>query len=301
MKKLSLKIAASLFVGSILFTSCSKEETEKETCTGENFPIEVNKFVKKVTTQVSGQVIVPEEYTYLYNEFNLLSNKKYVENSILKNNYTYNYACSNSLKERSEVNSESDKYEFDVENRLIGFNTSRTFNADYKLTYEGNIITVEHRENGSATIFLEVNDIGLVTKVTRENYDSTVFEYDVNGNITKVEDFRTDGSFIRGYKVTYDQNPNPFYGQLSSIYLERFISYFKLTSNGTVDAIFREGGYKFPYFKNNPLSITCTYSSSGFRVLVTKEYEYDSDNYPIKMIEKWEENYHGYTYFIEYE
>lgn len=299
MKKLSLKIATSLIVGSILLTSCSKEETEKETCIGENYPIEINKFIKKITTHVSGQVIVPEEYNYSYNEFNLLSNKKQIENSILKNNYTYNYICSNNLNERSEINSEPDRYEFDIENRLIGFNTSRTFNADYKLTYDGNIITVEHRENGTATIFLEVNDVGLVTKITREAYYTTVFEYDVNGNIIKAEDFRADGSFIKGYMVTYDQNPNPFYGQLSSVYLERFISYFNLTSNGIINAIFREEGYEFPYFKNNPLQVK--YVNTNEDIAITREYEYDNENYPIKMIEKWEDNYLGYTYFIEYE
>ncbi len=298
MKKFLLKIAASLFVGSILLTSCSKEETEKETCTGENYPIEINKFVKKVTTHVPGQVIVPKEYNYSYNEFNLLSNKKQIENSILKNDYSYNYICSNSLKERSEINTDSDKYEFDLENRLIGFNTSRTFNADYKLTYDGNRITVEHRENGTSTLFLETNEVGLVIKITREWGHSTVFEYDVNGNITKVEDFRTDGSFEKGYEVIYDQNPNPFYGQLSSVYLERVISNFYISSRGITGVLFMEKGYEFPYFKNNPVLIK--YINNVNETVLTMDYEYNDENYPVRVIETFGENPNSITYYLEY-
>lgn len=298
MKKLSLKIAVSLFVGSIFLTSCSKEETEKETCTGENFPIEINKFVKKVTTHVQGQVIVPKAYNYSYNEFNLLSNKTEIENSVLKNDYSYNYICSNSLKERNGVGLELDKYEFDLENRLIRFNTSRTFNDAYKLSYEGNLITVEHRENGTETLLLETNAIGLVIKITRESNYFTIFDYDANGNIIKVEDFRPDGGFVKGYEITYDQKPNPFYGQLSSVYLERFISYFYTSSNGVISTLFKEEGFEFPYFKNNPILVKYLGLTNG--IALEREYEYDSENYPIKITETFGETPNSITYYLEY-
>jgi hypothetical protein len=74
------------------------------------------------------------------------------------------------------------------------------------------------------------------------------------------------------YTLNYDDKINPFYGQLESIYIERFIEFF-----WEFEGIFISGfeGYSFPFLKNNITSISRTGGET-----TTYIYVYDSENYP---------------------
>ena len=75
------------------------------------------------------------------------------------------------------------------------------------------------------------------------------------------------------YTIVYDSNPNPFYGQLESVYLERFIEFF-----WEFDGVNYPGieGYSFPYHKNNIISV----EKNGASV-VNFGIAYDNNDYPV--------------------
>jgi len=52
-----------------------------------------------------------------------------------------------------------------------------------------------------------------------------------------------------------------------------------------IDVFFGFDQFRFPYLKNNPILIQDKICTSCFFNLLEKTYEYDSQNYPIKMQE----------------
>ena len=75
--------------------------------------------------------------------------------------------------------------------------------------------------------------------------------------------------------MTYDNYPNPFYGKLSSIYIERFMEWF-----WRFDGIYIGGfeGYGFAYQPNNMLSV-----SQDGELGISNTYDYNENNYPISV------------------
>ena len=134
----------------------------------------------------------------------------------------FDYACNNNLSEVTN-DTESLKYElkYDDTSRITSYKTTNSYLHDYTLTYSGNTITITGiiNKNPNTTITIETNETDLVTKITRnDNY--SIFEYDGNGNLTKAKDFSNSNELLHEYEITYDTNPNPFYGQFKSNYLE---------------------------------------------------------------------------------
>ena len=287
MKKLQLSIKAILLT-SVLFISCTENEPliEEETCVGDNYTIQIDRLLTKLTTTHPGYLPTIRNYEYTYDPNNLLTES---------NEYTFDYdqyrifdyACNNNLSLVTNKN-ESLKYdlEYDVTSRLISFKTTNSYLHDYELTYSGNIVKASGLINKkpNSTLIIETNDADLVTKITRNDSYST-FEYDVNGNLIRAKDFDTNNTLLKDYEVSYDSNPNPFYGQFKSSYLERFIHLFSESAFYGMDIFFRFNQYNFPYLKNNPTLLKDKKCTSCYNDLLKRTYEYDSQNYPLKMEE----------------
>lgn len=286
----------------ILFISCS--ETEKETevvCTTGSTVIQIDQFLTKLQTIHPGILPITRSYEYTYNVYNLLEEK---------NEYTFdysifrifNYSCGNNLDEvKNDTNSLKYEYTYNVNGNIIAYKTTNSYLHDYVFSYNDNKITatgiINKEEN--TTLILETNADGLVTKIERENNYST-FEYDVNGNLISAKDFDQTNALLNNYEVFYDANPNPFYGQFSSAYLQRFIEYFSESAFQGIDIFFRFDQFNFPYLKNNPTLLVDKNCTSCYSKLLERTYTYNSENYPVKM----EESHLGapavvYEYFYQ--
>ncbi|QCX40595.1 hypothetical protein FF125_19925 [Aureibaculum algae] len=168
----------------------------------------------------------------------------------------------------------SDTYfKYNNDNNLISYD-------DVNLTYNGHVITATGTIEGhqNATIELETNNVGLITKLT-ENDNYTVFDYNLDGNLTIAKNYNNNDILLSTYTIEYDQNINPFYGQMKSIYVERFIEFFY-----PFEGIYIGGfeGYSFPFQKNNIISI-----SENSTEFVSYNYTYDTENYPLNVNENY--------------
>lgn len=268
-----------VFLLTLIITSCNdNEETHTgDECIGENYPVSLNRYIKNLnhTSLFSGDTY----YDYAYNDFNLLAEMDRTHDNHIDEHF-FNYQCNNNLHEK-----DAKKYTYNEENQLVAFSGASISYMDYEISYNGNTITVigtiDSMENTELT--LEMNASNLITKVIRAtNY--SIFEYDVYGNLISAKDFDLNDELLKAYEITYDQNPNPFYGQLSSIYIERFIFHFSTSAFDGIDYFFRFNGFDFPYLKNNPVilkDVECT----GCYNLLERVYTYDSENYPTKIEE----------------
>lgn len=288
MKKITI---ITVLIASILFVSCSENELDDQPiCTGENYEIEIDRLIKKVTTTKPGTVPFIRNYEYTYNAYNLLGTvDNYTFDTYAQINY--NYICSNSINTIADM---ADvvryEYSYDDQNRIIAYKTTDRYLHDYTLKYVNNKVIAEGTINvtSNIAITLETNSNGLVTKLSR--FDSyTTFDYDSNGNMIRVKDFKLDNQVLHDYEISYDTNPNPFYGQLTASYLERFIHYFSDSAFLGIDIFFRDNQYNFPYLKNNPIVLEYKNCTSCYSEILKRTYEYDAQNYPIKM----EESHYG--------
>ncbi len=288
MKRLQLSIKA-LLLTTILFISCSENEPiiEEETCVVDNYAIQIERLLSKLITTHPGNLPTIRNYEYSYNSYNLLAESyEYTFDYGLYR--VFDYACNNNLSEIT--NKENLKYylKYDETNRIISYKTTNSYLHDYTLIYSGNTVTVSGIINSkpSTTITIQTNDADLVTKIIRNDNYST-FEYDGSGNLIKAKDFSNSNELLHEYKITYDTNPNPFFGQFSSSYLERFIDHFSESAFYGIDIFFRFNQYKFPFLKNNPVLLEDLSCTSCYKNLLERTYEYDSQNYPVKMEESY--------------
>lgn len=286
MKRLQLSITI-LLLTTVLFISCTENEPviEEVPCVGENYTIQIDRVLSKLTTTHPGNLPTIRNYEYSYNSYNLLAEiNEYTFDYDLSR--LYEYACNNNLS--LITNNKSLKYdlEYDENSRIISYKTTNSFLHDYNLTYNDNKVTVSGMVNKqpNITLTLERNVEGLVTRLSREDGYST-FNYDTNGNLTKAKDYDNANTLLKEYQISYDSNPNPFYGQFKSNYLERFIDYFSESTFRGVDYFFRFDQYKFPYLKNNPTLLEDKKCTPCYKDLLKRTYEYDTENYPIKMEE----------------
>lgn len=280
MKKLTFFLTL-IFIYSIL--SCSSESTDDSSG---GITTEI-KLVKKEFIHTNAYI------EYSYNEINLLSQINEVwdeENIDSQINYTYD--SNNNVIEKyieSNITSENwiENYSYDASNRLVSQVNRVSYNTgieEYTYSYADNIITINRTFNSSntTTITLETNSFGLITKYTKINGDINDFyftiNYDSNRNITEVNTFDVTDNLLRTHIYSYDNNINPFYGQLESIYLSIFLNAFEDAWYGE---IVYEGydGYWFPFLKNNIATKTITSTTYIQNYL----YEYDTDNYPIRV------------------
>lgn len=287
MKKLQLSIKA-LLLTSILFISCSeKEAVVEEICDGDNYKIQIDRLLTKLTTIHPGYLPTIKNNEYSYDNYNLLVEKyEYTFDYDVYRIFTY---CNNIInKVSNKKNSLSYDIKHDAIGRITSYATNSSYLHNYTLTYNENRVTVSGlvNTNANVTIVLETNSAGLVTKISRENSYST-FNYDENGNLIRAKDFDNANTLLKDYEVTYDSNPNPYYGQLKSIYLERFIDYFSESAFQGIDTFFRFDQFTFPYLKNNPTLLEDKKCTPCYNILLKRTYEYDSQNYPIKMEESY--------------
>jgi len=180
-------------------------------------------------------------------------------------------------------------YTYDSQNRLISYQNEEAENV--QINYQGNQVFLSGRmetiENSS--VILELNADGKVIKMT-ENDQFTVFSYDAKGNMITAQLFRIDGSLQTTFTMEYDSAPNPFFGQLNSIYIERFIDWF-WRFNG-VDFGGYEG-YRYTYNSNNLVKV-----SQDGEDGITHTRVYDEDNFPITITRDFYGNVFEYT--LEY-
>ncbi|MDO6745539.1 hypothetical protein Q4553_13275 [Tenacibaculum soleae] len=195
-------------------------------------------------------------------------------------------------------------YSFNSSNKLLNAvsnisQPSNTINptvvVTQEYTYDNNIITVDITSSigDSKTVTLEENSSGLIHKMIENNF-YVLITYDTNQNISKIEIFDNNDNLTNTSEYEYDDKPNPFYGQLSSIYLPIFLDAFD-------DANFNEfvwdgyEGYFFPFLKNNITSI-----NENGNLDRNYNYVYNNENYPTNVIEIFNGN-NAYEFDIEYE
>lgn len=180
-------------------------------------------------------------------------------------------------------------YSYDAENRLIGYQNEEAENV--QITYEGNQVFLSGRmetiENSNVT--LELNNDGKIVKMIESN-QSTVFSYDARGNMISAQLFRLDGSLQTTFTMEYDTAPNPFFGQLNSIYIERFIDWFWRFGGVSFGGY---EGYAYTYNTNNLVKVSQD-GEEGISHMRT----YDEDNYPVKITRDFYGNV--FEYSLEY-
>lgn len=166
-------------------------------------------------------------------------------------------------------------YQYDFQGNLIAYNGPT---ENVTLSYSGNTVTLAGMIEGDsdASAEIELNGAGRVVKFTESN-QYTTFAYDMNGNMIRATRYDLQDVQIEEFTLSYDSNPNPFYGQLDSIYLERFIEFF-----WEFDGIYFTGmeGYSFPYQRNNVMSLKRNGSD-----LINYSLGYDNNDYPTRVSE----------------
>ncbi|MDG1397931.1 MAG: hypothetical protein P8P88_06050 [Polaribacter sp.] len=279
MKNLSLfKI---LIISAITFVSCTKDNDLEETCTKENFVVSFDRLVKKRTKQPAGWNSIGNTLEFTYNEFNLLSKTQqvHIERS---SKIDFDYGCNNNISERYQS-----EYSYNSENKLTEV-YDRGNASSYNLSYNENSVEV----NGGvyiagvlfkdySDIYLELNVNNLVTKITRKN-NYSVLEYDANENLILAKDYNLNDELLKTFELAYDQNPNPYYGQLKSVYLDRVLTHFYDSAQGAMVRISSaDVDNVFPYFKNNVIKIAELSNSSLDSVFLERDFTYDEEDYPI--------------------
>lgn len=214
---------------SIFLISCSKDSSENSQASD---PAS-KKPIKSITTTPSGY---SETITYEYNG-NLLT--------------------------KATINGAEALFSYNSDNRLEKI-TAPNLETHY-FTYTDNRLTKIEIKIGTKrpTVYTYFyNDVNQIIKSVLDTQLPKLFEYDKNGNISKV----TEGG---GYAITlktYDDKNHPFKNVITQ--LESFEDYNVLLNNW------------YGNYVNNFLTVKNQNSNIVF------SYEYDSDNFPTKRIWK---------------
>ena len=167
----SILIFSAFVLSTTLCISCSKSDPVDTACVGDNYVIDVDRLLNKLTTIHPGVLPVTRNYEFAYNAYKLLEQKNhYTFDS--EQNRIFDYGCNNNLN--TITNSDGNLnylLEYDSDNRLVAYKTTNSSLHDYNLVYEGNTITVTGviRSVANTTIVLKTNENGLVTKITKES------------------------------------------------------------------------------------------------------------------------------------
>lgn len=211
---------------------------------------------------------------YEYNDSDLLETWTTSYNSSTGYELTFNYNDDNSVLSADYIDSDGVtdalSFQYDFQGHLIGY---VGLSNDVSLDWNDNVVTASGTIAGfpDASATLELDTFGRVSKMTTGDFYST-FQYDANGNLTNMSVYDSNDALQNEYSIIYDSNPNPFFGQLPTIYLERFLTNFYEEYG-----IFYSGieGYTFPYHRNNILSI----EKDGNQI-VSYSMAYDANDYP---------------------
>lgn len=210
-------------------------------------------------------------------------------NNSLEINYTYDSSNRVSSMSSSET-SGSDSFDFsinygyDSNGRLI---TSTSQGQTKTYDYNGNTVDIDF--NGNSVIQLELDANGKVTRLNATNFYK-IFTYDNMGNLVLNEEFDNNNMLTKTYEYNYDQNLNPFFNQLESVYLEKFIEFFAGSGSSLTDSFY----FDFPYLKNNLVS-----SSFNNGTPDTYLFELNSDGFPITISETQSDGFTS-NYTLEY-
>lgn len=274
--------------------SCSTESDEPNN----NNPSDGSKLVKREYVSDNHNI------EYRYNERDLLSKITDINlEEEINDLITFQYDSNDNLTERQFRSNNSNyesttKYSYD-NSQLTKVETIATGNSIRTITklfsYSNNIITVNISSNtGDSNILtLEKNSSDLITKMNANRFYSTI-NYDSKGNILEVKTFENDGNLFDTHTYSYDNSPNPFYGQLKSIYLPLFLQALEDADYGE---IVYDGylGYEFPFLRNNITTINENGSLDR-----NYSYTYDNDNYPTTVTEIFNGS-NAFEFDIEYE
>jgi hypothetical protein len=187
--------------------------------------------------------------------------------------YTYdgneNIISSYNQQNSGEIDSER-LYEYDALQRLINY---KFYDIEIEFSYLENIVSITRISPDGYPVpqELELNENGLVSKLVQEDGDYLVFSYDDVGNLISSQYFTSDEEPGNSTVFAYDSNPNPYYGLLNSIYLERFID---------INGYFTISDIRFPYLPYNLTTISTVRTDSTDQFLSTL-YEYNSENLPV--------------------
>lgn len=215
-----------------------------------------------------------------------------------KINYTYSNGLLTNASGSDNNNSLEMNYSYDSSNRISAISsseTSGTYSFDFirnytydstgrlitstsqgqTTTYDYNVNIVNVDFNGNSGIQLEIDGNGKVTRLNSTNFYK-IFTYDNNGNLVYNEEFDNNDVLTKTYQYTYDQNLNPFFNQLESLYLEKFIGFFSESGISFTDSFY----FDFPYLKNNLVS-----SSFNNGTPDTYLFELNSDGFPLTISE----------------
>jgi len=229
-----------------------------------------------------------------------------------KIDYTYSNglltnASGNDINNSLEIN-----YTYDSNNRISSMSSSETsgsdsfdFSANYtydsngRLTssisqgqtttydYSGNTVNINF--NGNSVIQLELDNDGKVTRLNSANFYK-IFTYDNNGNLILNEEFDNNDLLTKKYEYNYDQNFNPFFNQLESIYLEKFIGFFAGSGRSFTDSFY----FDFPYLKNNLVSNSFNDGTPN-----TYVFDLNSEGFPVTISETQSDGFTN-NYTLEY-
>ncbi len=280
MKKI---VPGLLLLLSTIFTSCSQDSTDKDEDGTNN-----SKLVQKEH--------VSDNYNlqYRYNDSRLLSQITDIfSEQEIHNIISFTYDSNKNIIER-RLDSQTSTYEstttyrYDNQNRIISSEMTSSYGGTttFTYTYSGNLVEVVENNRGyESTINLELNEKGLVTRISESEGYST-FDYDANGNLETIKSFSEAGELKFFHEYSYDSNPNPFFGQLNSLYLPRFIDVMEDLLYGE-NIFYPYQGYLLPYMKNNITGLTYYSSEHPNWTPVKKTYSYnnDSDGYPVEVTE----------------
>lgn len=263
------KLILILILLNVILFSCSSDDSSNNPDQKPEPEPTTSKLVK--TEKISET----RKIDYTYNSNDLISSLNGTYNSFgYISDFTYD--SENRLTEwnyqETGSSSYSDTYTYAYNSN--GLLSSYSANSeDATITYNGNIITLTGQIEGNANSHaeIELNNNGLIIKFTESN-QYTNFGYDSNGNLVSAQSYDNTDNLLSEFTIQYDEKINPFYGQMESIYIERFIEFF-----WEFDGIYIGGfeGYSFPFLKNNIASIN---EVSGGTTTFT--YTYDSENYP---------------------
>ncbi|GAA3792665.1 hypothetical protein GCM10022271_26240 [Corallibacter vietnamensis] len=277
------KLILTLILLNAILLSCSSDDSS-------NNPEPEPTTSKLVKTE---KISETRKIDYTYNNNDLISSSNGTYNSF-GHVSDFTYDSENRLTEwgyqETGSSSYSDTYTYTYNsNGLLSSYSANSENVT--ITYNGNIITLTGQIEGNANsqAEIELDNNGLIIKFTESN-QYTNFGYDSNGNLVSAQSYDNTDNLLSEFTLQYDDKINPFYGQMESIYIERFIEFF-----WEFDGIYIGGfeGYSFPFLKNNITSIN---EVSGGTIIFT--YTYNSEDYPTNV----SANFSGDTviYDIEY-
>ena len=104
------------------------------------------------------------------------------------------------------------------------------------------------------------------------------------------EEFDNNDMLTKKYEYSYDQNLNPFFNQLESIYLEKFIGFLAGSGSSFTDSFY----FDFPYLKNNLVSTSFNDGTPD-----TYIFDLNSDGFPVTIFETQSDGFTN-NYTIEY-